>query len=69
MVESTEDQFVQKLSFTDRNFIGAWQCFKKKFAVVRVAKNYAAINEEMPIANLLLLMGPDCPNFRIIHIS
>lgn len=59
MAESREDRFVQKLSFTDGNFIGAWQCFKKQFAVVRIAKNYAAMNEEVQIANLLLLMGPD----------
>ena len=62
MAESREDKFVKQLNFSSGNLAQEWRTFKARFAVYRVAKKFADMDEEVQIANLLVLMGSDSVN-------
>lgn len=62
MAESNpENRFVRRLNFTSSNLAADWKVFKAQFEVYKVAKKIAGMDtEEEKIANLMLLMGPEC---------
>ena len=59
MAESREDKFVKQLNFSSGNLAQEWRTFKSRFAIYKVAKGFADMADEVQIANLLVLMGPE----------
>lgn len=55
-----KDKFVTKLDLTASNVASQWQTFKSQFSIYQVAKKFSEMDDEVQIANMLLLMGRSC---------
>lgn len=58
-IDTKEEKFVKQLNFTSAHLAADWRVFKSQFSIFCVAKKFGEMSEEVKIANLLVLMGPD----------
>jgi len=60
MAGNNSDRFVSRMDLQAANLAAAWDKFKAEFGIYCVAKGILETNHEQQVANLLLMMGPDC---------
>jgi hypothetical protein len=52
--------YVTRVNLRSSNLVAEWNKFKSQFGVYTIAKGLARLDENEQVANMLLLMGPDC---------
>lgn len=55
-----KERFVSRLDLKSTNLPAAWEKFKTEFSVYCMAKDLHSLPHERQVANMLLLIGPDC---------